>query len=344
MEKREKEEKEGKEEEREQKERLSLFIHKYKPIYFEDYRVNCKTMRVIKELLEMDVLNLILCGESASGKTTILNTIIHEYYRNCTHSEKTDNILYIHNLKEQGIQFYRNDVKQFCQTRSNIRGKKKMLIIDDIDYINEQSQQVFRNCIEKYSKNVFFIVSCTIIQKVIDNIQSHLQNIQLQPFLQTELKLFVDYIQEKEHLKIDDDAKDFILSLSENSIQLLIHHLEKFYILNEHISLQKAKELCSNISFYIFDEYIDIVLNNDLINAIQYINSVFDKGYSCIDIFYCLFYYIKYTPKLTEIQKYNTIQLLCKYITVFYYTHEDKIELGFFTNRFLHLLHHSSVS
>ena len=30
---------------------------------------------------------------------------------------------------------------------------------DDVDIINEQSQQVFRNCIDKYSHNVNFIAS-----------------------------------------------------------------------------------------------------------------------------------------------------------------------------------------
>ena len=38
--------------------------------------------------------------------------------------------------------------------------------------INEQSQQVFRNYIDKYSHNIHFIISCKNNQKVIDNIQS----------------------------------------------------------------------------------------------------------------------------------------------------------------------------
>ena len=43
-------------------------------------------------------------------------------------------------------------------------------MLDDIDLINDQSQQVFRNCIDKYSHNVHFIASCSNIQKVIDSI------------------------------------------------------------------------------------------------------------------------------------------------------------------------------
>ena len=35
----------------------------------------------------------------------------------------------INNLKEQGIQYYRTEVKTFCQTPSSISGKKKFIII-----------------------------------------------------------------------------------------------------------------------------------------------------------------------------------------------------------------------
>lgn len=316
-----------------------LFIYKYKPIYFKDYIVNCKTMAIIKDLLEMNMLNIILHGESTSGKTTILNTIIHEYYRDCTPAEKEKNVLYIHNLKEQGIQFYRNEVKQFCQLYSSIRGKKKMLIIDDIDFINEQSQQVFRNCIEKYSENVFFIVSCTVIQKVIDNIQSHLAIIRLPHFSENELKIFVEHIQQHEKIQMDEETKHYMLTLSNCSIQILVHYLEKFYMLNESITLEKAKELCSNISFYIFDEYLDIILEKKLQQAITYVYSIYNKGYSCIDIFDSLFIYIKHTEKLDENKKYEVIKLLCKYIVIFYDIHEDEMELAFFTNRFINILH-----
>ena len=86
--------------------------------------------------------------------------------------EIKNNVLYINSLQEQGISYYRNEVKTFCQTSSGIHGKKKFIILDDIDVINEQSQQVFRNCIDKYSHKVHFLASCSNIQKTIESIQS----------------------------------------------------------------------------------------------------------------------------------------------------------------------------
>ena len=71
--------------------------------------------------------------------------------------------MFINNLKEQGIQYFRNEMKTFCQSHSSIHGKKKLVIIDDIDTINEQSQQVFRNYIDKYKHNIHFISVCCLL-------------------------------------------------------------------------------------------------------------------------------------------------------------------------------------
>ena len=91
------------------------------------------------------------------------------------------NILTINSLKDQGISYYRYEVKTFCQTLCQLQNKKKFVVLDDIDYINEQSQQVFRNCIDKYSNNTNFIASCSNIQKVIDSFQSRVMIIKIKP-------------------------------------------------------------------------------------------------------------------------------------------------------------------
>ena len=131
-----------------------LFVHKYQPMYFDDFGKNNDVVKMLKTLIAFDNLNVLLAGDIASGKTSLLNALIREYYVGCTPKEYAENVLYINSLKEQGINYYRTEVKTFCQTCSMVKNKKKMVILDDIDMINEQSQQVFRNFIDKYSHNV----------------------------------------------------------------------------------------------------------------------------------------------------------------------------------------------
>lgn len=315
-----------------------LFINKYQPIYFHDFGPNNVVIEMLKTLVLIDDLNILLIGDIASGKTTILNALIREYYKGYNSKDYEENVLYINSLKEQGINYYRTDVKTFCQTCSNIKGKKKFVVLDDIDFINEQSQQVFRNCIDKFSHNVNFVASCSNNQKVIESLQSRLTIIKIKPLLKENLISIIDNIKIKENILIDEDAQNFIVNISNNTVKILINYMEKFKLLNKRITLELAVQLCSNISFLTLEEYTNFLLTNQLLPAIKIIYQLFDKGYSVMDILDNYFIFIKTTSILTESQKYKIIPYICKYITVFHNIHEDEIELALFTNNLITIL------
>lgn len=103
-----------------------LFINKYQPLYFKDFGGNNDIIHILETLIKIDDLNIIFIGDMASGKTSILNALIREYYTGFSPKDYEENVLYINSLKEQGINYYRTDVKTFCQTCSNIKGKKNL--------------------------------------------------------------------------------------------------------------------------------------------------------------------------------------------------------------------------
>jgi len=315
-----------------------LFIHKYQPLYFADFDSDNEVIKMIQTLILIDNLNILFIGDIACGKTTLLNAMIREYYVGYTPKEYEENVLYINSLKEQGINYYRTDVKTFCQTCSNVKHKKKIVVLDDIDLINEQSQQVFRNCIDKYSHNVHFISSCSNIQKVIESLQSRFTIIKIKPLKRENFIALMNTIKHAENIDIDDDAQEFIINISNNTVKIIINYLEKFKLLNERITLHLAIQLCSNISFLNFEEYTKLILQKKIQEAIKLIYEIYDKGYSVMDILDNYFTFIKTTNILTEDQKYNIIPYICKYISIFHNIHEDEIELSFFTNNIMYIL------
>jgi DNA polymerase III delta prime subunit len=312
-----------------------LFIQKYQPLYFNDYNINDTIIQMLKTLILLDNLNILIIGDSASGKTSLLNTLIREYYVGHVPKEYEENVLYINSLKEQGINYYRTDVKTFCQTCSNIKNKKKFVILDDIDFINEQSQQVFRNCIDKYSHNVHFMASCSNIQKVIESLQSRLIIIKIKPLERENMVDIINKVSQHENIEIDHDAKDFIVNIASTSVKILINYMEKFKLLNTKITYNLAVQLCTNISFLIFEEYTKLILEKKTNEAIQMIYEIYDKGYSVMDILDNYFIFVKSTAILDEEQKYKIIPYICKYITIFHNIHEDEIELSLFTNNLI---------
>lgn len=310
------------------------FILKYKPYFLDDFGMDTYMLGALKTLFKLDDVNLLLYGNSNSGKTNLLEALIREYY----HLGKTDpfpenNILYINNLKEQGISYYRNEMKTFCQSCSVIYGKKKMIVIDDIDYVNEQSQQVFRNYIDRYKKNINFISVCTNMQKVIESIQSRVHIMRVNTLSKDQIVKVMDHIILSENIRISMECKNYLLSITNHSIRNMINYLEKIYLLDDpELSLDTCKQVCSNISFQYFEYYIDALQKKELYTAIRILYDIFDYGYSVIDILDYFFNFVKYTDKLDENTKYKIIPHLCKYITIFHNIHEDEIELALFTN------------
>lgn len=337
------------------------FIVKYQPASVSQFQQLTPTLKhIITSLISIDNLNILITGQPGVGKTAVINAIIREYYG----ARYTDeNILVLNSLKEQGIQYYRNDLKVFSQTSSVVKGKRKVIMLDDVDLINEQSQQVFRNCIDKYRRNVHFIMSATNIQKVINSLQSRTIIIDIPtPTTQTlfsiaahiignepGLQANMVYKCDNQHcplspaptpaptpmteLELDECCPlEYIISLSNNSIRTLINYIEKLYIFNRPLTLDIAKSMYANISFVELEKYTTHIVNGELSSAIRVFYALYDHGYSVIDIIETYFTFLKITRMLTEKQKYKLISLLCKYITVFHNIHEDEIELALFTN------------
>ncbi len=312
------------------------FLIKYKPNKLEDFEMDHKLIELLKNLIHVDKLNILLIGNSGCGKSSLINNLINIYYKDC--NDYTDNILFINSLKEQGIQYYRNEVKCFCQTTSTIMGKKKLLVLDDIDTINEQSQQVFRNCIDKYSNNVNFITTCTNPQKILESIQSRLLLIKIKPLEKLNLLNIMNKIQDREKIKITGEAKEFVINICNNSIRLLINYLEKFMLLDKEITLEYINEICTNISFRKFEDFTTkTIKKKDLRGALNIIYEIYDSGYSIMDILDNYFLFVKITDMLDDNKKYEIIKIICKYITIVNDIHESEVELAFFVNNLISL-------
>lgn len=99
------------------------FVVKYQPSKIIDFQQLSHKLKVaLTSLIEVDSLNILITGAPGVGKTSLINAIIREYYGDQFNAE---NILILNSLKDQGIQYYRNDLKVFSQTASVVKNKKK---------------------------------------------------------------------------------------------------------------------------------------------------------------------------------------------------------------------------
>ena len=66
-------------------------------------------------------------------------------------------------------------------------------------------------------------------------------------------------------------------------IRFYINYLEKFSLLDEPITLNIAKKICTNISYYDFERYTNAwYVKKSLSEAITIIYNIFDKGWRLV--------------------------------------------------------------
>ncbi len=285
---------------------------------------------ILRTLIGMDILHILIIGGPGTGKSTLSRLIVAEYYGPARHVK--DNVLVINSLKEQGVQYYRTEVRNFCQTTCTIPSKKKIIAIDDIDTIHEHGQQVFLNCIDLYGGNVNYIVTGSAPQKIVENMHSRLVCLKLAPFTKEYLLTILERVAAAENVALEAGVAPLIVARCNQSIRTLINYVEKFSLLGAPVDRCAVDRVCSNIYDYYMVALFEQILQKDFRGAIQLIHQIYAEGYSVMDILDAFFNHMKITEVVADEVKYPILKVICKYIMIFNQVHEHPIELNFFVN------------
>ena len=278
------------------------------PASLEDFELESKSSLLYNT-------NTLLLGPERSGKTTLASLIVQTI--------DPDKVLYINVLKEQGIQYYRNEVKTFCQSTT----LQKKIIVDGLDEMNEQTQQIFLNYIDTYP-TIQFILTVTNPQKIMESIYSTCMVIHLTPVSDAYLHSFIQKICSLEKITIHEYAQDYLFSLTRPSVRTLLNYLEKYKLLDLPITIEHLRKTHTDIPFSLFDTFFSHVQLGNKKEATCLI-TLYQDGYSVMDILDACYEYIK-VSSISDIYKYKYIKAICKYIAIFNIVHEHPIELFFF--------------
>jgi DNA polymerase III delta prime subunit len=301
-------------------------LHKYKPNYLDDFEDNENITDVLKTFISLDIIRILFISKQSNGKTSYINAIINEYYKDV--ENYTDNVLCINSVKDYGMSFYKNELVHFCKTPSFIC-KKKMIVLDDFDFISEQNQHIFKNIIENFP-NIHFLLSGSTPQKIITSIQSMLHIIEIKKITPEKMMNIFNKIKTNEGIDIDENVEKNIIEKS--NINQMINTLEKCLLLKMKITEDVAANF-STIKNSLFITYLKEVENQNLSKGIEIFYGLYYEGYSVFDILYHFYEFIK-NNDIEESVYYNIIPFICKYTNIFH-NHEDIIELALFTNNLL---------
>jgi DNA polymerase III delta prime subunit len=140
-----------------------LFVEKYRPHKIEDCILPERLKAVFQEYVKNgDIPNLMLTGPAGCGKTTVAKAMCEEIGLNH---------IFINSSEERGIDMLRNRIKSYASTIS-LTGGRKVIILDEADYLTPEAQAGLRGAIEEFSANCSFIFTCNFKARLMDALHS----------------------------------------------------------------------------------------------------------------------------------------------------------------------------
>ena len=141
-----------------------LWVEKYRPTTISDTILPTSLKATFMNMLKAGELqNMLFTGTAGLGKTTVAKALCKQL--------NLDYIV-INGSEEGNIDTLRGKIKQFASTVS-LEGGKKVIILDEADYLNPQSTQpALRGFIEQFSDNCRFILTCNFKNRIIEPLHS----------------------------------------------------------------------------------------------------------------------------------------------------------------------------
>lgn len=314
---------------------MELFGDRYRPRTLDDVPLSTAARDTFRALSRINCLDVVLNGVPGCGKTTLAHILVNEYFEQAPIPPQQ--VIYINSLHDQGIRFYRTELKQFCRTVSSVPGKKKLVVLDDLDTVSEHMQQILQSYVSDFSNTVSFILVCSNLQKVTDAIQSRSNVVRVAPPTDTDVARLVQRVSSAENMDLSAEVQRAIVAISGRSMKSALNCLEKIYLgapkPSSAFSVAECNLLCSDITDDQFAQYMAKVRDGSVCCAVNMLFGMYDRGFSVVDILDCMYQSIVARTDETDEAKYAILTVICEYMAVFYNIHEHKIELALFTHK-----------
>jgi DNA polymerase III delta prime subunit len=140
-----------------------LWTEKYRPRTVEECILPERLKAVFQQYVnQKEMPNLLLAGGAGVGKTTIAKAMCNEI--GCDY-------MVINGSDENGVDTIRVKIKNYASSVS-LSGGRKVIILDEADYLTPNAQAILRNAIEEFAANCSFIFTCNYKNKIIDPLHS----------------------------------------------------------------------------------------------------------------------------------------------------------------------------
>ena len=262
-----------------------LWVEQYRPKTIDDCILPQSLKTLFQSFIEKgEVSNLLFSGTPGVGKTTVAKALCEQM--NC-------DWIMINGSEEGGIDVLRNKIKNFASTVS-LSGGKKVVILDEADYLNPQSTQpALRGFVEEFHKNCRFILTCNFKNRIIEPLHSRFSNIEFRISprdkgkLATKLFERVTYILKEQNIEYEEAVVAELIKKHFPDFRKLINELQRYSVSGAidagilvNVSDENLKTLVSHLKSKEFGNMRKWVVNNLDNDPVKIFRKIYDSMYT----------------------------------------------------------------
>ena len=259
-----------------------LWVEEYRPKTIDDCILPASLKTLFQSFIDKgEISNMLFSGTPGVGKTTVAKALCEQM--NC-------DWIMINGSEEGGIDVLRNKIKNFASTVS-LSGGKKVVILDEADYLNPQSTQpALRGFVEEFHKNCRFILTCNFKNRIIEPLHSRFSNIEFRinnkdkPKLASQLMDRAIYILKEQNIEYEDKALVGLITKHFPDFRKLINELQRYSVSGAidagvlvNISDENLKTLTAHLKGKEFGDMRKWVVNNLDNDPVKIFRKIYDS-------------------------------------------------------------------
>ena len=265
-----------------------LWVEEYRPKTIDECILPPSLKTLFQSFIDKgEISNMLFSGTPGVGKTTVAKALCEQM--NC-------DWIMINGSEEGGIDVLRNKIKNFASTVS-LSGGKKVVILDEADYLNPQSTQpALRGFVEEFHKNCRFILTCNFKNRIIEPLHSRFSNIEFRINNKDKPKLAAQLFERARFILAEQDIayeRAVIAELVNKHFpdnRKLINELQRYSVAGTidagvlvNISDENLKSLTGHLKGKEFGEMRKWVVNNLDNDPVKIFRKIYDSLYTTLE-------------------------------------------------------------
>jgi len=259
-----------------------MWTEKYRPRTLDEIVDQEEIVGRLKSFVKAkNVPHCIFAGPPGTGKTTAALCLAHDLYG----ENYREYIMELNASDERGINVVRETVKTFARTKPIGEVTFKILILDEADNMTDDAQQALRRTMERYTETARFILIANYSGKIIEPIQSRCAPFRFTYLPREAIIKRIEYICERENVKILEDGIEAILEIGEGDLRKTINILQTAASVGKPIDAEVVYSVVGKANPHDVRDMMLTALNGDFISARNKLRELTQKyGLSGTDI------------------------------------------------------------